>query len=64
MDDWSGGLGVLVIHIKPEKEYWYPIQWGCIDGKPSMLSYENEGNLNITKIDGEQVAIKKINTQL
>ena len=28
-----------------------------------MISSENEGDINLTKIDGEQVAIEKLNPQ-
>ena len=61
MEDWSGGLRVSGGHIKLEKGYWYPIQWGLIDGNSSMLSYDYAGNIYITKRYGEQVAIKKLN---
>ena len=48
--------------MKPEKGSWYPIQWVCTYGNPSMLSYYNAGKIHINKIEGEHVAIEKINT--
>ena len=61
MDDWSGGLIVSRGYIKPDKGSWYHIKWGYAYGKPIMLSSENSGK-NITKTDGEQVDIEKLNT--
>ena len=62
--NWSGVLRASEGHIKPEKGSQYTIQWVCTDWNPSMLSSENAGDINITKIYGEQVSIKKLNTPM
>ena len=64
MDYWSGGLRVSVGHLKPEKQSWNHIQCGFTDGNPIILSYENAGDIHLTKICGEQVATKKLNPHL
>ena len=46
---------------KLEKGYWSTIQWVWKYGKPSILLSENVGGIQITKRDGEQVSIRKIN---
>ena len=37
LDVWGGGLILSGEHLKLEKVYWYYIQWGWTDGKPSMI---------------------------
>ena len=46
------------------KVIWSTIIWLWIYGKSSMISSKNAGDIHITNIYGEQVAIEKINTQL
>ena len=45
------------------KVIWSTIIWLWIYGKSSMISSKNAGDIHITNIYGEQVAIEKINTQ-
>ena len=49
--------------MNPEKGYCYPIWWGWTYGRPSILAYDNAGEIYLTKRCGEKLDIEKLNPQ-
>ena len=51
--EWSVNLGVSVGHLNMDKVPCYPIWYEYTYGRTTMITYDNEGEIYLNKIDGE-----------